>query len=144
MINLVSNAVKFTPEGGRVTIRGFLSGQRRLPGHRHGYRHCQGRPAASGTAIRTDREPARQELPGSGLGLALSKSLIDLHGGSLAIDSKLGEGTTVSFVLPITQAQLIDPEAALAGDLEDDSFLGEDMEFIDGEPPRAAGRRRLD
>ena len=60
------------------------------------------------------------------------------NGGSLAIDSKLGEGTTVSFVLPITQAQLIDPEAALAGDLEDDSFLGEDMEFIDGEPPRAA------
>ncbi len=139
MINLVSNAVKFTPEGGRVTIRGFLSG----PG-------VAFQVTDTGIGISTEDLPRlgrpfeqiesqhAKSYQGSGLGLALSKSLIDLHGGSLAIDSKLGEGTTVSFVLPITQAQLIDPEAALAGGLEDERFLGDDIEFVDGEPPRAA------
>lgn len=132
VINLVSNAVKFTPEGGRVTVRGFLSGTGVIF-----------QVADTGIGI------AKEDLPrlgrpfeqiesqhsksyqGSGLGLALSKSLIELHGGTMTIDSTLGEGTTVSFVLPLTQDQEIDAQV-LAAQAEGD-FGDETLEFVDGE-----------
>jgi two-component system cell cycle sensor histidine kinase PleC len=143
MINLVSNAVKFTPEGGRVTIRGFMSGlgvafqvsdtgigiaAEDLP--------RLGRPFEQ---IESQHSKSHQ---GSGLGLALSKSLIELHGGTLSIDSKLGEGTTVSFVLPISQDQPIRSDATPAAPavssfqaLDDGSGdIGYEDEFVD--PPQ--------
>jgi two-component system cell cycle sensor histidine kinase PleC len=140
MINLVSNAMKFTPEGGRVTIRGFMSGlgvafqvsdtgigiaAEDLP--------RLGRPFEQ---IESQHSKSHQ---GSGLGLALSKSLIELHGGTLSIDSRLGEGTTVSFVLPISQDQPIksDPEPALPSlsSLDDeDVFADSEDEFVDDAP----------
>ena len=49
---------------------------------------------------------------GSGLGLALSKSLVEMHGGKLAIESTLGEGTTVTFTLPLAS------DIPIAGDTE--------------------------
>lgn len=127
MINLVSNAVKFTPEGGRVTVRGFLSGL-----------GVAFQVSDTGIGIAKDDLPRlgrpfeqiesqhSKSFQGSGLGLALSKSLIELHGGTLSIDSTLGEGTTVSIVLPISQDQPITrdanddgaDEAALADALE--------------------------
>ena len=104
LLNLLSNAVKFTPEGGRVIIRGF--------------------EAADGIVLQvadTGIGIAEEDLPrlgrpfeqiesqhsksyqGSGLGLALSRSLVELHGGELRIDSVLGKGTTVSFTIPAHQ-----------------------------------------
>ena len=147
MINLVCKAVKFTPEGGRVTIRGFMSGlgvafqvsdtgigisSEDLP--------RLGRPFEQ---IESQHSKSHQ---GSGLGLALSKSLIELHGGTLSIDSRLGEGTTVSFVLPISQDQPIRPAAEPAAQslssLDDEDVLVEyEDEFVD-QPPgprRSAG-----
>ncbi|MEE2567301.1 PAS domain-containing sensor histidine kinase [Hyphobacterium sp. Y6023] len=103
ILNLTSNAVKFTPEGGRITVRTFTT--------------------ADGVAIQvadTGIGIAKDDLPrlgrpfeqiesqhskshqGSGLGLALSKSLVEMHGGSLSIESDLGEGTTVTFVMPVS------------------------------------------
>lgn len=136
MINLVSNAVKFTPEGGRVTIRGFLSGlgvafqvqdtgigisKEDLP--------RLGRPFEQ---IESQHSKSYQ---GSGLGLALSKSLIELHGGTLAIDSTLGEGTTINFVIPISQDQPLDDASRPDFDLAGDEFLDADDEFVDGGSP---------
>jgi two-component system cell cycle sensor histidine kinase PleC len=106
LLNLLSNAVKFTPEDGRVTVRGFnaVDGvvlqisdtgigipEEDLP--------RLGRPFEQIEAHHSRKHE------GSGLGLALSKSLVELHGGTLRIDSTLGKGTTVSFTLP---AQLPD------------------------------------
>ena len=140
MINLVSNAVKFTPEGGRVTIRGFLSGL-----------GVAFQVSDTGIGIASDDLPRlgrpfeqiesqhSKSYQGSGLGLALSKSLIELHGGTLSIDSKLGEGTTVSFVLPISQDQPIRSGPAApglaapdTGALDDeDVFVEYEDEFVD-------------
>jgi two-component system cell cycle sensor histidine kinase PleC len=134
VINLISNAVKFTPEGGRVTIRGFLSGlgvafqvtdtgigisEEDLP--------RVGRPFEQ---IESQHSKSYQ---GSGLGLALSKSLIELHGGTLTIDSVLGEGTTVSFVLPISQDQPLEQSEATSIRKPLDEFEDGDDEFVDSD-----------
>ena len=112
IINLMSNAVKFTPEGGRVTVRGFLSGV-----------GVAFQISDTGIGIAKDDLPRlgrpfeqiesqhSKSYQGSGLGLALSKSLIELHGGTLSIDSVLGEGTTVTIVIPISQDQPIEADA---------------------------------
>jgi two-component system cell cycle sensor histidine kinase PleC len=103
VLNLISNAVKFTPEGGDVLVT--LS---RLDDDRV-------RVAVTDTGIGIAPEDlARLARPfeqvegqhskttqGTGLGLALTKSLIELHGGELMMESQPGQGTTVSFDLPI-------------------------------------------
>jgi len=102
MLNLLSNAVKFTPAGGRVTVRGRASGE------------CIVLAIAdSGIGIAKDAltklgrpfEQVESQLTkshqGSGLGLAISKSLVQLHGGSMRIRSTLGKGTLVVVRLPL-------------------------------------------
>lgn len=107
LINLVDNAVKYTPEGGRVTVRasaavsgGVLVVDVADTGH--------GIPPADLPRIterfyRVDKARSR-ELGGTGLGLAIVKHLVIAHGGELTIDSGLGQGTTVRFTLPIAGA----------------------------------------
>ena len=102
LINLLSNAVKFTPDGGRVTVsahRGAAGGLALVV-------------ADTGVGIApedqaTIMEPFRQgrfERPasagGTGLGLALVKSLIELHGGAIELSSRVGTGTTVTLRFP--------------------------------------------
>jgi two-component system, cell cycle sensor histidine kinase PleC len=101
-LNLLSNAVKFTPAGGRITVRGRASD------------HCIVLSIAdSGIGISADAlsrlgrpfEQVESQLTkshqGSGLGLAISKSLAELHGGSMRIRSTLGKGTLVVVRLPM-------------------------------------------
>ncbi|NBB17150.1 PAS domain S-box protein [Caulobacter sp. SLTY] len=108
LLNLLSNAIKFTPRGGRVTVR--AEPRRDVLGERI-------RVAVTDTGIGISKEDlARLAQPfeqvesqhskttqGTGLGLALTKSLVELHEGTLEMDSAPGEGTTVSFSLPIRQ-----------------------------------------
>ncbi|MBX6322445.1 MAG: HAMP domain-containing histidine kinase [Rhodospirillaceae bacterium] len=106
IINLLSNAVKFTPPGGRMTLA---------------IRAEPGQPiavAVSDTGIGiAEKDISRALAPfqqidsafsrkyeGSGLGLAITKALIDLHGGTLTIDSEVGRGTTVTLTLPPERA----------------------------------------
>ncbi|HET8727551.1 MAG TPA: PAS-domain containing protein [Alphaproteobacteria bacterium] len=101
LLNLLSNAVKFTPRGGQVTFAvepadGMLCFVVKDTGI--------GIPAADLSRLGRPFEQAEHrpldKPPGTGLGLALSKALVELHGGRLAIDSVEGVGTTVSFTLP--------------------------------------------
>ena len=114
MINLVSNAVKFTPEGGRVTVHGFMSGLGVAFQIRDtGIGIAKDDLPRLGRPFEQIESQHSKSYQGSGLGLALSKSLVELHGGTLSIDSVLGEGTTVTVVIPISQDQPLDP-ASLA------------------------------
>jgi two-component system cell cycle sensor histidine kinase PleC len=103
VLNLISNAVKFTPEGGDIVVALSQLDVGRV------------QVAVTDTGIGIAPEDlARLARPfeqvegqhskttqGTGLGLALTKSLIELHGGELLMQSQPGEGTTVSFDLPI-------------------------------------------
>jgi len=102
LVNLVDNAVKFTPEGGRIDIEAVPG-----PGGRVAVRIRDtgiGIPSIDLPRIterfyRVDKDRSR-EVGGTGLGLAIVKHLIQAHGGELHIESVLGQGTTVSFTLP--------------------------------------------
>ncbi len=115
MLNLLSNAIKFTPEGGRVILTGRVIRDFVVIS-----------VTDTGIGIAEDdidklAKPFSQienqhskTYQGTGLGLALSKSLIELHGGSLKITSKLGQGTTVSFTLPrLHSDEAPEPKAAV-------------------------------
>jgi two-component system phosphate regulon sensor histidine kinase PhoR len=101
LINLVDNAVKYTPAGGAVTVGARLTGDGRvaLSVSDTGI----GIPRADLPRIterfyRVDKARSR-ELGGTGLGLAIVKHLVLAHGGDLAIESEEGRGTTVRVLL---------------------------------------------
>jgi cell cycle sensor histidine kinase DivJ len=104
LVNLLSNGVKFTPPGGAVTVRAGLAGE--------GGRGVKIAVSDTGTGIsRADlarlgkpfeqvETAAVRAKEGTGLGLALVKSLAIMHGGEAVLESALGEGTTVTVRLP--------------------------------------------
>ncbi len=106
IVNLLSNAIKFTPAGGDVSIEAGHQGD------------CLVLTVSdSGIGIpeevlprlmrpfeRIDNDLNRQ-TEGTGLGLAISRALVDLHGGTLKIDSTFGEGTSVTMKLPLASSE---------------------------------------
>jgi signal transduction histidine kinase len=102
LLNLLSNAVKFTPEHGHVvaiaeeTADGGLLIQVVDHGIGIGPEHLS---QVFDRFNQVDGSYARQ-FGGTGLGLHLTKKLVELHGGTIRLDSKLGMGTTVSVTLP--------------------------------------------
>nr|WP_295237965.1 ATP-binding protein [uncultured Brevundimonas sp.] len=107
MLNLISNAVKFTPEGGSivVSLKPFVGAQ----GEDRVRVACAdtGIGIAPEDLVRLARPFEQVEgqhsktTQGTGLGLALTKSLIEMHGGQLSMESQPGVGTVVSFDLPV-------------------------------------------
>jgi two-component system sensor histidine kinase VicK len=104
--NLVGNAIRYTPEGGTVTVR-------------TGRQEAEGRIWAtaevSDTGIGIPRrelphifdrffrgeEPREMQLPGTGLGLSIVQEIVELHGGRVTVESEKGSGTTFTVWLPI-------------------------------------------
>jgi two-component system cell cycle sensor histidine kinase PleC len=111
LLNLLSNAVKFTPRGGRITIAAALE-----PGPREERVRISVRDTGIGISEKDMERLARpfeqiesqlsKTQQGSGLGLALTKSLVEMHGGELQIESAPGKGTVVSFTLPLQQTEM--------------------------------------
>jgi two-component system, cell cycle sensor histidine kinase PleC len=106
IINLMSNAIKFTPDGGTVTIaaRAAKDGvEIRIVDTGIG---IPGRDIDKlGRPFEQVENQLTKSKGGSGLGLAISRSLVELHGGSLAISSAVGKGTTVTVTLPFESAR---------------------------------------
>jgi two-component system cell cycle sensor histidine kinase PleC len=111
LLNLISNAIKFTPAGGRVDVK-VWSLDEETPDYRLQISVCDtgigiaqediGRLARPFEQIETKHAKAQA---GTGLGLALTKSLVELHGGLFEIESEPGLGTTVSFTLPVKRTR---------------------------------------
>jgi signal transduction histidine kinase len=104
IFNLLSNAVKFTPAGGRVDV-----GSQQLNGEVRVF------VTDTGPGIRSEdherifdefhqTEKGAQHREGTGLGLALSKRLVELHDGRIWVESELGKGSTFVFTLPVRSA----------------------------------------
>ena len=106
LINLTSNAVKFTPEGGRVTLSAALDGDHAVISIAD---TGIGIPVKDIEKLGRPFEQVENQFTktkgGSGLGLAISKSLVELHGGALSIASETGKGTTVTVKLPAVAAK---------------------------------------
>jgi PAS domain S-box-containing protein len=101
LLNLLSNAIKFTPEGGRIEI-----GAKPVDG-------CiEVSVSDTGVGIAPEDQEAvfeefrqvgtaEKKVEGTGLGLALSRKFIELHGGNIWVKSQLGEGSTFTFTVPV-------------------------------------------
>jgi signal transduction histidine kinase len=102
VFNLLSNAVKFTPAGGRVDISAQREdGQVEVAVTDTG----PGIAAGDLEAIFEEFEQASdgKQAEGTGLGLPLSRKLVELHGGRLWAESEPGRGSTFRFTLPVQQ-----------------------------------------
>jgi two-component system, cell cycle sensor histidine kinase DivJ len=115
LLNLVSNAIKFTERGGTVTVSAAVEGSRLVL-----------RVSDTGVGIAAD-DLARVGSPffqagktyqrrheGTGLGLSIVKSLVALHAGEMSVQSKLGEGTTVAVALPLAFTPPAQPSSNIA------------------------------
>ena len=102
LLNLLSNAVKFTPDGGRVDVSAKLNGKAV---------EVAVRDTGIGIApedqekvfaefVQVGRDYTRK-AEGTGLGLALTKRFVELHGGEIRLESAPGKGSTFTFTLPI-------------------------------------------
>jgi len=119
LVNLIDNAVKYTPEGGSVSISAAVlpSGSAAVPELQHRStatpQHIveivvedtgigisqKDIPRITERFYRVDKARSR-ELGGTGLGLAIVKHLVEAHRGTLSIESELGKGTCVRIFLP--------------------------------------------
>ena len=103
VLNLMINASKFTPEGGTITLRAGV--------HFHNL-VVEIEDTGAGVSPEEQKElfrpyhsrPAdRENLSGLGLGLALCKYLVELHGGKIWVQSEEGKGSTFGFSIPLAQ-----------------------------------------
>jgi len=99
LANLVANALRHTPAGGRVTIAGGVEGDRWV--------RLEVRDTGRGIDPALlphvfDRFVKGDDSRGSGLGLAIARQLVVAHGGEIAADARPGDGTTISVRLPLT------------------------------------------
>jgi signal transduction histidine kinase len=101
LLNLLSNAIKFTPEGGRIDVRtALVDGTVEISVIDMGI----GIAAEDQEAVFEEfRQVGKSEkkAEGTGLGLALCRKFVELHGGRIGVKSQLGEGSTFTFTLPV-------------------------------------------
>jgi GAF domain-containing protein/class 3 adenylate cyclase/ActR/RegA family two-component response regulator len=141
LYNLLSNAMKFTPTGGSITVTLQQAGN-----------HCLLKVIDTGIGIRPDQIPhlferfrqaegsANRSYEGSGLGLALVKELVELHGGQISVDSIYGEGSTFTLwiqtgVAHLASHQIVDVEAELQPSRAVVELANVETEFIDSDCP---------
>jgi signal transduction histidine kinase len=102
LLNLLSNAVKFTPEGGTITMAAVLNGGMvEISVADTGIGIAPEDQAAVFEEFRQVGTDYARKREGTGLGLALARRLVELHGGTLTLQSELGKGSTFTFTIPV-------------------------------------------
>jgi signal transduction histidine kinase len=102
LLNLLSNAVKFTPEGGKIEVKAALAGNwAEIAVRDTGIGIATEDQATIFEEFRQVGGPRTQALEGTGLGLALAKRFVELHGGTIGVQSAVGTGTTFTVTLPL-------------------------------------------
>ena len=105
--NLVSNAIKYTGSGGRAEVRASMDGPRAVIRVRDtGIGIKPEDQAQLFTRFFRTREATLSAIQGVGLGLSISKSIVESHGGLIEVDSELGRGSEFRVVLPLHAARL--------------------------------------
>ena len=101
LLNLLSNAIKFTTDGGRIALSAQLAGDRvRVAVSDSGIGIApDDQEKLFQEFVQLDGSPSRR-YEGTGLGLALSKRLVELQGGAIGVESQLGKGSTFWFTVP--------------------------------------------
>ncbi len=103
LLNLLSNAVKFTPEGGKISIAAHLKdGMAEVSVADTGVGIAQEDQEAIFEEFRQVGTDYARKREGTGLGLALARRLVELHGGKLWVQSEPGQGSTFTFTLPVS------------------------------------------
>jgi signal transduction histidine kinase len=101
MLNLLSNAVKFTPEGGRVSVKARrANGGLEISVSDTGIGIAEADQKLVFEEFRQASGDYLKKSEGTGLGLALTRSFVELHGGRISLQSEVGKGSTFTFTLP--------------------------------------------
>jgi signal transduction histidine kinase len=113
LYNLLSNAIKFTPDGGQVVVAARRCDGEPGGGGARGQRYHEVSVTDTGIGISPEHQervfeefeqvpdPARPPQEGTGLGLALVRKLVQMHGGTIRVTSALGQGSTFAFTIPV-------------------------------------------
>jgi signal transduction histidine kinase/ActR/RegA family two-component response regulator len=147
VLNLLSNAVKFTLDGGSVDVRAEVVGsEAHVVVRDTGIGIAEAEQERIFEAFQRGRREARAATEGTGLGLTLSKRIVELHGGRLWMTSELGVGSTFGFAVPVGPAGAPPEDAARAGEtvlvVEDDPNSAELVElYLEGAGYRVAHAR---
>ena len=102
LVNLLGNAVKYTPEGGRVTFRVNIKDQQiEISVEDSGVGIAEDEIGKVFDKFFRSNDPRVQAQTGTGLGLALAQEVVRLHGGRLTVESEINKGSTFSVTLPM-------------------------------------------
>ena len=116
LTNLLSNAIKYSPDGGDVVVRTHREGEAvRVSVQDHG----MGIPPEMLDAVferytRVETEQARH-IQGTGLGLPIVRKIVQMHGGRVWVESRVGEGSTFHFTLPLSPARTNGEQVTIGG-----------------------------
>ena len=122
MTNLLSNAHKYTPEGGRITVRARLWSEEGEETENRfvlcsvtdtGIGMSQADQQRLFTKYFRSEDPAVRGESGTGLGLVITKSLVELQGGQIWVESELGKGSTFSFTIPVATSTSVTDQVDL-------------------------------
>jgi two-component system phosphate regulon sensor histidine kinase PhoR len=108
LLNLVHNAIKFTPSGGAITVDAAITGDRLIVSVRDtgiGIAPAE-LPRVFERFYKSDRS---RRSDGTGLGLAIAKHIVQAHHGAISVESSPGQGATFSFSLPLATASRTNP-----------------------------------
>ncbi len=103
LLNLLSNAIKFTPEGGRISIQATLvDGAVQIAVSDTGIGIAPEDQALVFEEFRQVGGDTTRKSEGTGLGLALTRKFVELHGGRIDVASQVGQGSTFTFSIPVS------------------------------------------